>query len=75
MTRMWRRYRRVVAIPETITCVDCGGVSHRISYLSEDEPPEPGDVIAYRCADCHDRWDVVVDDADLDDDVPDERRR
>jgi hypothetical protein len=29
-----------------------------------DEPPEPGDVIAYRCEDCNDRWDVVLDESD-----------
>lgn len=48
------------AVPDQIPCVDCGGTCHRLSY----EPPEgwePGDVVAYRCADCHDRWDVVVD--------------
>jgi hypothetical protein len=46
-------------VPEQITCVDCGGTAHRLSY----EPPEgwePGDVVAYRCADCLDRWDLVV---------------
>jgi len=58
----------VVEVPERITCVDCGGTCHRISYLRPDEPPEPGTVIAYRCADCNDRWDVVIDD-DSDDDA------
>jgi hypothetical protein len=57
-----------VEVAETIRCVDCGGTCHRISYLSEDEPPEPGDVIAYRCEDCNDRWDVVLDESD--DDAP-----
>jgi hypothetical protein len=46
---------------ETIICVECGGAAHLISY-----PPEggfqPGDVVAYRCADCLDRWDVVYED-------------
>ena len=55
-----------MGIPETITCVDCGGTAHRITFLSVEEPPEPGDVIAYRCQDCHDRWDVVLDAADVD---------
>lgn len=45
--------------PETIVCVDCGGVCHRIGYLPPDEPVESGAIIAYRCADCADRWDVV----------------
>lgn len=46
------------APPEQIVCVDCGGTCHLLSY-APDEGFEPGDVIAYRCADCLDRWDVV----------------
>lgn len=49
--------------PETIVCVDCGGTCHRISYEPE-EGFEPGDVVAYRCADCNDRWDLVLEDDD-----------
>ncbi|MBM3661967.1 MAG: hypothetical protein FJW94_03605 [Actinobacteria bacterium] len=51
--------------PATITCVDCGGTAHLIS------PPRPdhdavtgyslGDILAYRCADCLDRWDLEFD--------------
>jgi hypothetical protein len=48
--------------PPTITCVDCGGICHLLSYPREDEPWEPGDVVAYRCADCGDRWDIVLED-------------
>ena len=48
--------------PETITCVECGGTASRISYLPVDEPFEPGTVVAYRCADCLDRFDVVIED-------------
>jgi hypothetical protein len=47
-------------VPETVICVDCGGKCSRLSY----EPEEgfvPGDIIAYRCADCLDRWDIVID--------------
>jgi hypothetical protein len=47
------------APPAEITCVDCGGTCHLISLLSEDEPLTAGTVLAYRCADCRDRWDVV----------------
>jgi hypothetical protein len=50
--------------PETIVCVDCGGTCHRISY-EPDEGFAPGDVVAYRCADCMDRWDVIVEDDDV----------
>lgn len=50
----------------TTTCVECGGTCHLLSYLREDEPPEPGDVLAYRCADCGARWDIVWEDTDDD---------
>lgn len=50
--------------PETIVCVDCGGLCHRISYEPE-EGFAPGDVVAYRCADCNDRWDVILEEDDV----------
>ena len=53
--------------PDTIVCVDCGGVCHRISYMPDDGF-EPGDVVAYRCEDCLDRWDLVIEEEDLRDD-------
>jgi hypothetical protein len=50
--------------PEVITCIDCGGRAHLLG-----EAPElgwaPGDLATYRCEDCRDRWDLVVDDDDL----------
>lgn len=49
-------------VPETIVCVDCGGECRLLSYPPPDEPFAPGDVVAYRCTECHDRWDVVVPD-------------
>ncbi|MBU6215710.1 MAG: hypothetical protein KGR17_03820 [Acidobacteria bacterium] len=52
-------------VPETILCVDCGGTCHLLSTGYEDEDGavgfRPGDVVAYRCADCLDRWDLVVE--------------
>jgi DNA-directed RNA polymerase subunit RPC12/RpoP len=48
-----------------ITCVDCGGRAHLISYAPEDGQWVAGDVVAYRCADCNDRWDVVLEEEDL----------
>ena len=51
---------------ETIVCVDCGGRAHLISYPPEDERGEPGDVVTYRCSDCLDRWDLVLEEEDLD---------
>ena len=48
--------------PETIDCIDCGGVAHLISYLPEDEPLEAGYPVAYRCSDCMERFDLVWED-------------
>lgn len=47
--------------PEQITCVECGGRAHLLTFLPEDEDPEPGTAFAYRCADCMERFDVVMD--------------
>ena len=42
-----------------LDCIDCGGAAHLVSYR-----PElgwyPGDLVTYRCADCHDRWDLLL---------------
>lgn len=56
----------VVEPEDVIVCVDCGGRAHLLTH-PRPEPPhwEPGDIVAYRCADCLDRWDLVLpDDAD-----------
>jgi DNA-directed RNA polymerase subunit RPC12/RpoP len=50
-----------VEVDRVITCIDCGGRAHLISYEPEDGWT-PGDVVVYRCEDCHDRWDLVVPD-------------
>lgn len=54
--------------PDTITCVDCGGTCHRITY-EPDEGFEPGDIVAYRCDQCLDRWDIELTADDLDPDT------
>jgi hypothetical protein len=46
----------------TITCIDCGGTCHLLTPAREDGVWLPGDVVAYRCKDCHDRWDLVIPD-------------
>jgi hypothetical protein len=62
-----------VKAPAEIVCVDCGGVCHLLSHPPPDSAGfageaggefAPGDVVAYRCADCLDRWDVVLSDED-----------
>lgn len=45
-----------------IDCIDCGGRCHLMVTWADDDPPYPGDVVWYRCEDCHDRWDIVVPD-------------
>ena len=50
-----------------ITCIDCGGRAFLLTQPREDGQWEPGDIVAYRCEDCLDRWDLVLDDAVEDD--------
>jgi hypothetical protein len=44
-----------------ILCVDCGGRCHLLGHRPH-EGYAPGDVLAYRCEDCADRWDLVLPD-------------
>ncbi len=49
--------------PETIICVDCGGLCHLLSVRDDSEPSEPEGtslIVAYRCEDCLDRWDLEM---------------
>ena len=50
---------------DSITCVDCGGEARLITLPREDGSWEVGDVVAYRCRDCRDRWDLVIEEEDL----------
>ena len=53
-----------------ITCIDCGGRAHLLTtrQIDEEDPGadlwESGDIVAYRCEDCLDRWDIVLADDD-----------
>lgn len=56
-----------------ITCIDCGGRAHLLT-LPDVDPEDaaaqmwrPGDVVTYRCEDCLDRWDLVLDDDAVED--------
>jgi len=53
-----------------IVCVECGGSAFLLTTFPPDEPPIVGDVVAYRCGECMDRFDLVVDEADLEEDDP-----
>lgn len=52
-------------VPVVIVCPDCGGRAHLVMPPEPDEVLEPGDALAYRCEDCLDRWDVVIDDDEV----------
>lgn len=54
-------------VPDTITCVECGGRANRMSYPPPDEGFLPGDVIVYACEDCNHRMDMVWEGAPADD--------
>jgi len=47
-----------------IVCVECGGRAHLLAPYPPGETPQPGDVLAYRCERCLDRWDVVLEEDD-----------
>ena len=53
-----------VEAPATIVCVDCGGTCHLMTPPFDDGAGatgfRAGDIVAYRCADCLDRWDVEL---------------
>ena len=50
-----------VEVEPEILCVECGGRCHLLGHPPH-EGFQPGDVVAYRCADCLDRFDLVVPD-------------
>jgi hypothetical protein len=54
-----------VPIAERIACMECDGEAVLVQQLTDEDEIEPGDVLVYRCPDCHQRWDVVVDEEDL----------
>jgi hypothetical protein len=45
--------------PDAIVCVECGGEARLMSFVSEDEPLDPGTSVVYHCPDCYGRFDVV----------------
>jgi hypothetical protein len=55
----------MTAPANVIVCVDCGGRAHLITFPPEDGAWEAGDIVSYRCADCLDRWDLVLEDDDI----------
>ena len=55
-------------IRTSITCVDCLGVAFLLSHEPPDGGFEPDDIVAYRCPDCGERFDIeLTDEDDIDD--------
>ncbi len=44
----------------TIVCIDCGGECTLLTLAPADGIWQPGDIVAYRCRDCLDRWDLEL---------------
>jgi hypothetical protein len=57
-----------VPIAERIDCMECGGIAHLAQPIGPEDVLEAGDVVVYLCGECAQRWDVVVDEADVTDD-------
>jgi DNA-directed RNA polymerase subunit RPC12/RpoP len=53
-----------MTVPATIDCVECGGIAHLLGVEPELGWAE-GDLLVYRCADCRERFDLLVEPADL----------
>jgi hypothetical protein len=54
-------------IAEEIVCMECGEIAHLAQPIGPDDEIDAGDVLTYLCGACNQRWDVVVDEADLED--------
>jgi DNA-directed RNA polymerase subunit RPC12/RpoP len=55
-----------MAIAETIVCVECGGVARLAISITDDDELEVGEIVMYRCDECWGRFDLVVEEDDLD---------
>ena len=54
-------------IPPWIECPECGGRASLLTFLPEGDPEaEAPEVVAYRCADCMERFDVVMSEDEAD---------
>jgi hypothetical protein len=63
-----RGYGQDVPVAERIDCMECGGIAYLAQPIGPEDVLEPGDVLVYLCGECAQRWDVVVDEADITDD-------
>ena len=51
-------------MPDEIICVECQGTCYRLTQRPDDDPFLPGDFVAYRCPDCAERFDLVMEEDD-----------
>jgi hypothetical protein len=56
-----------VPIAERIDCMECGAEAVLVQPVDDETELEAGDILVYRCRECLQRWDVVLDDDDLTD--------
>lgn len=56
----------MIRAPESILCIECLGTCMRLTQRPDDDPFLPGDVVAYRCPDCYERFDIVLEEGDED---------
>jgi Zn finger protein HypA/HybF involved in hydrogenase expression len=54
----------MVEVPERIICHECGGSAYLLVRLGPEDEVLTGDIVAYRCPDCAERLDVVIDEPD-----------
>lgn len=54
-----------VAVAARIDCMECGGDAYLAQPIGPEDVVEAGDVLVYLCGACAQRWDVVVDEADI----------
>ena len=52
-------------IAEQIDCMECGGVAYLAQTIADEDVFEAGDVVVYICGACAQRWDVVLDEDDV----------
>lgn len=51
---------QLVDPPLQIVCVECGGDAFLLERLEPGEQVVAGSILAYRCKDCMDRWDIEI---------------
>jgi len=58
-----------VPIAQKIACMECGEAAYLAQPIGPEDEIRSGDVVTYLGGACAQRWDVVVEDEDVDDDI------